>query len=163
MDAILFWAFALGAVVSAGLLIFHKNPIHSALSLIGVLFCTAALFVLLHAGLLAVLQVLVYAGAIMVLFVFVIMLLNLQREELGLRRHGVKKAVAVVAAVLLFAKFATVAMGAPLPKAEVPPAFGSLERVGELLLTSYVLPFETVALLLLAAMVGAVVVAKTKF
>lgn len=162
MEAIVFWVFALLAVAGAGLLIFHKNPIHSALSLILTLFCTAALFVLLNAGFIAVLQVLVYAGAIMVLFVFVIMLLNLQREELGRRRHTAKKAVAAVVAAAVGIKFMFVMGSQTVERASVPESFGSLETVGRLIFSTFLLPFEAISILLLAAIVGAVMVAKTR-
>ena len=76
MEALIFWVFGLLALVMGVLVVFHKNPISSALSLIVVLFCTSALYVLLQASFIAVIQVMVYAGAIMVLFVFVIMLLG---------------------------------------------------------------------------------------
>lgn len=171
MEAIIFWLFALVAIIGAVLLIFHKNPIHSALSLILTLFCTAALFVQLRAGFIGVLQVLVYAGAIMVLFVFVIMLLNLQREEFGSRRHRVQKAAALVIAAAIGIKMIValsargfLGMGdnsiASLEK--LPDSFGSVESVGALIFTEYLLPFEAASVLLLAAIVGAVMVAKTR-
>ncbi len=162
VEAIIFWIFSLMALAGAGILIFHKNPIHSALALIMTLFSTAALFVLLHAGFIAVLQVLVYAGAIMVLFVFVIMLLNLQREEWGLRHIAVKKAVAIVISVAIAVKFVTVVAFANVPRVPLPENFGSIEKVGMLMFTDFLLPFEAIAVVLLAAVVGAVVIAKTR-
>ncbi len=162
MEAFVFWVFAILAVIGAGLLIFHKNPVNSALSLIMTLFCTASLFVLLHAGFVAVLQVLVYAGAIMVLFIFVIMMLNLQRESLGLRRNAFKKALAAIIALALGVKMALIMGAQTLPRPELNAWFGSVERVGALLFTEYLLPFEALSVLLLAAIVGAVMVAKTR-
>ncbi len=163
MDAIIFWPFALLALLGAVLLIFHKNPIHSALALIMTLFSTAALFVMLHAGFVAVLQILVYAGAIMVLFIFVIMMLNLQREELGLRRHAAKKIVATVLALGIGLKFALVLTAQLLPRAELAASFGSVENVGMMVFNDYMLPFQAIGVLLLSAVIGAVVVAKTRF
>lgn len=162
MEAVIFWMFSLLAICGAVLLVFHKNPIHSALSLILTLFCTASIFVLLHAGFIAVMQVLVYAGAIMVLFVFVIMLLNLQREELGLRRHALKKALAAALVLIMGLKFAAVMAVQNTVREPLPDSFGSIENVGVLIFTDFFLPFEAIAILLLAAIVGAVVVAKTR-
>lgn len=166
MEAIIFWIFALLALTGAGLLIFHKSPINSALSLILTLFATAGLFVLLHAGFIAVMQILVYAGAVMVLFVFIIMLLNLQREELGLRRHRVKKLIAMVLAGALGVKLASVvgqmALGDSPATSRITPTFGTIESFGMLLFTDYVILFEAISILILAAIVGSVMVAKTK-
>lgn len=162
MDAFVFWLFAILAVAGAVMLIFHKNPIHSALSLILTLFSTAALFVLLNAGFLAVIQVLVYAGAIMVLFVFAIMLLNVQTEELGIRRHAVTKAIAASIAIALGVKFMAVLGGLSLESAVTGEDFGTIKAVGRILLVDHVLTFEVTAVLLLAALVGSVMIAKKK-
>lgn len=162
MEAIVFWSFSFIALLSAIMMVFHKNPIHSALSLIVTLFSTACLFVLLGAGFIAVMQVLVYAGAIMVLFVFVIMMLNLKREELGLRRHRIKKAIGMIICIVVGVRFASILFTQTFDKATLPQNFGSIENVGSIIFTSYVFPFELVGVLLLSAVVGAVMVAKTK-
>ena len=162
MEAIVFWGFSLMALVSAVMMVFHKNPIHSALSLIMTLFSTACLFVLLNAGFIAVMQILIYAGAIMVLFVFVIMMLNLQREGLGIRRHRIKKAVGMIACILVGIRFASVLFSQNIDKANLPADFGSIENVGTIIFTNFFFPFELIAILLLSAVVGAVMVAKTK-
>ena len=144
------------------MLVFHKNPIHSALALILTLFSTAAMYVLLSAGFIAVMQVLVYAGAIMVLFVYVIMMLNLQREELGIRRHAVTKIMGTVVIIAIGTKFIMAMSKLTLARAPLSDTFGSLENVGWRMFTDYFLPVEAVGVMLLAAVVGAVMLAKTK-
>lgn len=159
----LFWVFAGATVLSALVVIWAKNPIHSAMALVGAFFNLAAIYVLLWAHTIAVLQVLVYAGAIMVLFLFVIMLLSLtdadlQGGRLTLSRilGGAATAVLLVAIVMVLRK--TVLVGATPD----PQTFGTLKQMGELVYTQYLLPFEAVSLLLLVAIVGAVVVAKSR-
>ncbi len=164
MEAIIFWILAAVAMAGGLMLVFHKNPIHSALSLVLTLVATAGLFVVLRAGFVGVLQVLVYAGAIMVLFVFVIMVLNLQREELGLRRHRLIKVMGIVLASGFGINLAMMLFTLPTKKGVVDPhaVFGTVEGVGELIYTTYVIPFEALSLLLLAAIVGAVVIGKKR-
>ncbi len=164
MEAIFFWVFALISVTGGLMLVFHKNPIHSALSLVLTLIATAGLFVVLRAGFVGVLQVLVYAGAIMVLFVFVIMVLNLQREELGLRRHRLIKVMGIILASGFGLNLAAMLFELPTKKGITDPQalFGTVEGVGELVFTTYVVPFEALSLLLLAAIVGAVVIGKKR-
>src|SRR5882724_4127460 len=102
MEAALFYIFAIGTLFAGGQVVLRRNPIYGALSLVGCFFFLAGIYVLLAAHLIAILQVLVYAGAVMVLFVFVIMLLNLKEEELGEQRLTVWKglgALAVLGAV----------------------------------------------------------------
>jgi len=101
-EPLLFWMLALGAVGTSIALLAFRNPLYSALALVADFFCFAALYGLLSAHFLAIIQILVYAGAIMVLFVFIIMLLNLSDEELGARRFHLHHALAVVAGVFIF-------------------------------------------------------------
>lgn len=159
-EPIAFWLFSALALLGALFVIFQKNPINAALGLILTLLSSAALYGLLSAGFVAVLQILVYAGAVMVLFVFVIMMLNVQREELILRRHAVKKAVAATLALGLAFELLAQFQALRIARAALPQNFGSLDRVGELLLSSYALPFELMSLLLLVALIGAVMSAK---
>ena len=165
-----FWIFGVIAMLSGLLCITRKNPVASALWLVVTLFALAAMFVLLDAQFIAVLQVLVYAGAIMVLFLFVIMLLNLGRPgptdikgPLGLL------VAAVLAGTLLFQL--RVVSQATLPEAIVLPAGtvaalqqqqGMVGTVANPLFDAYLVPFEIASVLLLAAIVGAVVLAKRK-
>ena len=158
--AALLIASALGVVLS-------RNPIRSALSLVSTLFVLAVLFILLNAHLVAALQIVVYAGAIMVLFLFVIMLLNVQvdPEDSGVtaRRLAAWGAGSLVALVIIQAAALT-GTSNPGPGMDVPApeGFGTTVVLGERLFTHFLLPFEITSLLLLVAMVGAVVVAKRK-
>lgn len=161
VEAILFWILAVLIVVTALGVIAFKNPVNSAMSLIGSFFFLAAIYVLLRAHLVAALQVLVYAGAIMVLFVFVIMLLSLSEKELGEPRWTLFKWLGVVAAVV-FAGFAVYAVAGGSGALAPAPAAGTLEQVGEIIYTDFALAFELIAVLLLVAIVGAVVVAKRR-
>jgi NADH-quinone oxidoreductase subunit J len=162
---VLFYVLAGLAVLSALAVVTLRHPIHSAFALIATLFFLAGIFVLLDAHFVAAIQVIVYAGAVMVLFTFVIMLLNLSPEELGPGRITGSKILGVV--LLGFAAYAIVHAfavrgPAPAPPATLPPSFGGIENVGRLLFTKYLFPFEIVSVLLLAAVVGAVVLAKKR-
>jgi NADH-quinone oxidoreductase subunit J len=163
---ILFWAFAGVAVVSALLCITRRNPVASALWLVVTMFQIAALFVLLDAQFLAVLQVLVYAGAIMVLFLFVIMLLNLGRGGASDIRGPAGLAVATLLAGAVGLQLFIVARSAPpgspgaSPLALAERSEGMVGVVARPLFTTYLVPFEITSVLLLVAIVGAVVLAK---
>lgn len=160
MEALLFWTFAAIAVVGAAGVILARNPVNGAMSLVGSFFALAGLFLLLEAQLVAAMQVLVYAGAIMVLFLFVIMLLNLSPKDLGASRFGVGKAFGVVASAATVALLLRVVGHLERAKPLVSADFGTVAGVGRLLYTTYALPFEVVSLLLLTAILAAVVVAK---
>jgi len=165
-----FWIFGVIAMGSALLCITRKNPIASALWLVVTLFALAALFVLLDAQFIAVLQVLVYAGAIMVLFLFVIMLLNLGRPGPSDIKGPLGLGVAVLlAAALLFLlqplTQTTLRSAITLPPGSVPALQqqqGIVGAVANPLFSAYLIPFEIASVLLLAAIVGAVVLAKRK-
>jgi NADH-quinone oxidoreductase subunit J len=163
MEAILFPAVAAVAVISALVVLAHRNPVIGALFLVANLMCVAILFLFLSAPFLAAIQVIVYAGAIMVLIVFVIMLLNLSREKQGLASGGsVQKllgSIAVSAFVLLVAR---AALFLPMASGVTSRSFGTVEFVGHRLFADFFYPFEFVSLILLAAMAGAVVLAKKK-
>lgn len=147
---------ALGAIMS-------RRPVNSAVNLIGTMFCLAGLFAMQDAHLIAALQILVYAGAIMVLFLFVIMLLNL-REKVGAesRRQPYWQLLAVVVAGALFAPLVAFGGGKILRYGGVAADFGSTAAVGRLLYTKFIFPFEVASVLLLVALVGAVVLTKTR-
>lgn len=162
MDTILFLVFATVAVVCAFNLIFQKHPISSALSLIGVMGSLAILYLLLGAEFIAMAQMIVYGGAVMVLFVFVIMLLNA-----GSEKASNKSWFAQIAGVPLL--FAFVALIVFLIRTVMPPMrsveFGSwvggkAEAIGQMLFTEYLLPFEIISILILIAILGAVVLAR---
>ncbi len=161
MTTFLFYLFAILTVVAAAGVIAARSPIYSAMSLVGTFFSLAAIYVLLLAHTIAVLQVLVYAGAIMVLFLFVIMLLSLG-EAAGPAKITFPRVVGGLAAAGLFVGL-VIATKPFVPSAAQPPAsFGTLQSIGAQLYTQWLAPFEAVSLLLLVAMVGAVVVAKSR-
>jgi NADH-quinone oxidoreductase subunit J len=161
-ELILFFVLAGVTLLGAINLIVQTHPIHSALSLIVVMVALAGIYLLLGAELLAAVQIIVYAGAIMVLFVFIIMLLNAGKEE----RTSLSRAaswVGVPLAVLL-----TVVLGWRMAQSAPVPVMGAetvpISRgLSELLFTSYVFPFELTSILILVAILGAVVLAKRDF
>jgi NADH-quinone oxidoreductase subunit J len=165
MQLLMFYLLGFGAVLSAMMMVTNKKPIPAAMSLIMTMFCLAGLYVLLDAHLIAALQILVYAGAIMVLFVFVIMLLNIQEKE-G-RLGGNTFAFQFVAVLVVGFLFITVVSMAKVDGSMFAPGgggdlFGTTRAVGRILFTEYLLPFEIASLLLLAAIVGAVILAKRR-
>jgi NADH-quinone oxidoreductase subunit J len=169
-EAILFYLFAAGVLVAGAQVIFRRNPIYGALSLVGCFFFLAGIYLLLSAPLIAILQILVYAGAVMVLFVFVIMLLNLKDEELGEPKWGFWKGAGLAGVVLGTGFIAVRALAPAYPGAPLfdnatrlaGMGFGGVKAVGRTLYLASVLPFEVTSLLLLVAVVAAVVIAKGK-
>ena len=161
---IIFWTFAGLALVSALACITRRSPVASALWLVVTLFSLAALFVLLDAQFIAVLQVLVYAGAIMVLFLFVIMLLNLGRAGPTDLKGPLGLGVGVFLAGLLLMQLLVLRQAGLAPGGPVHPSAGQgmIPSVARPLFTVYLVPFEITSILLLAAIVGAVVLAKRK-
>ncbi len=165
METILFIVLAATAVVSAALAISLRRALSCALAL-GVSFvAVSGLFALLHAPFVAVIQILVYAGAILVLVVFVIMLLNLPAGDPRLERVTRLRAALSAAVVAPIVPLVLVAVPAAArgASAEAPPeGFGGIGAVARSLFTDYLYPFEIVSLLLLVAMVAAVVLAKRR-
>jgi NADH-quinone oxidoreductase subunit J len=160
MEWALFVVLAVAAVGSALGLVIRPNPLHGALFLVGNLFCVAVFYLMLGAEFLALAQVIVYAGAIMVLFIFAIMLLIPGRAEEGpdplarARRLALPLAAALGIVIVLVAGYTgTTAAGA---------APGGVGAIGRLLFTDYLFPFEVTSLLLLAALVGALTLAKRR-
>lgn len=167
IEHVLFGAFALLTVVSALFVIFAKSPISSAMALVATFFFLAGIYVLLWAHTVAVLQVLVYAGAIMVLFLFVIMLLNLGEATATGPRVTVARVAGGAAAAGLLGVLVTALWRIPSGSSftgsqAVSQGFGTLAVIGQTIFTQWLLPFEAVSLLLLVGMVGAVVVAKSR-
>jgi NADH-quinone oxidoreductase subunit J len=163
LEAVLFTVAALGAALSALMVVWHRNAVLSALFLVLNLGCVAVLFLLLGGEFLAAVQVIVYAGAIMVLFLFVIMLLNPDTPQRRFASGPVLTGLTFALAVLFVAALVRGVLalpGATAPLPAVVEGFGSARSVGGLLFTSYLYPFELTAVLLLVAMVGAVVLAK---
>ena len=162
MQDILFYIFAFLTLVFGFLVIanpFSRNPVTSAMFLVLTIVSLAGLFVLLHAFFLAAVQVLVYAGAVMVLFLFVIMLLDLRAEER--RRFKILAGIGgLTSAGAILIIFMRSLLSAPLGAADAPSVEGGTLDLGKLLFTQYVLPFEIVSVLLLVAMVGVVLLSK---
>jgi len=164
METFVFFYFASVIVATAGMVVALKNPVYSALALLVMFFHVAGLFVTLHAEFLAIIQILVYAGAILVLYLFVVMLLNLKREEhfhsqliVGLFLGCVLFAEAVL---LVLKGETTLGQNLAAGNATVELTRGNTESIGELLYTTYLFPFELASLILLVAMVGAVILTK---
>jgi NADH-quinone oxidoreductase subunit J len=169
IETILFYILALGVIGGAGQVILRRNPVHGALSLVACFFFLAGIYVLLSAHLIAILQIMVYAGAVMVLFVFVIMLLNLRDEELGTPRRTAWKGIGLASVAISVGVIAWKGLGSAYASLDTPGApaltdlaFGSLKFVAHAVYLKSVLPFELTSLLLLVAVLGAVVVAKGK-
>ena len=164
-ETICFWVFAALMILAALGVIGARSPIYSVLLLLVCMCCVAGLFVLQGAFFLAALQVLIYAGAILVLFLFAIMLLNLDPAEWRHDRARLLRAISTVVALAFFAELAWMIRRAassvtgPGAPAMVP---GTVETIGRALLHQYLLPFELTSFLLLAAIVGAVALAKLK-
>jgi NADH-quinone oxidoreductase subunit J len=171
-DAILFYVFGAVMVVASLLVVGQRSPIYSVLLLIASFAALAGLYVLLDAPFLAVIQIIIYAGAIMVLFLFVVMLLNAPYEQApsDAQRHwqgrGPRRAGAVLGLVLLVEliwsvwRTGVVQDQAAAASARQLQAFGSVRQIGHVLFTDYGFAFEVTSILILVAMVGAVVLAK---
>ena len=172
MELIFFYILAAVALTGAMLLVFYfRNPVYGALSLITTLLALAGLFVLLDGHFIAAIQVMVYAGAIMVLFLFVTMLLNLQDHELGKARWTAGKGIATVATAYVTWKLAGMLLreGGAVPgfdvtavPSSVADSIGTVQSVGNQLFHRFLVPFELTSLLILAAIVASVVVAKKR-
>ena len=161
MEAVLFILFGSIAVGASILVVTRKHPLASALNLILAMAAVAALFVLRQAHFLAAVQLIVYAGAVIVLFVFVIMLINVPVDRLPEERATMFRILAVIAAGALIVEGALVAGGFAMPR-DPEPGGGTLEAVGRALFTDYLLAFEVSSVLLLAALIGAITLAKKK-
>ena len=167
-DLLLFWAFGFLAVFSSIAMVgFVRHIVASAMSLVVTMISLAGIYVLLSAEFVAAIQIMVYAGAILVLFLFVIMLLNLREGEFSRAASGPKAlklagAVASVGvAVALVVRASRFFSIAPPPE-RLPQGFGGYRALGVALYTEYVVPLELAGLILLAAIIGAVVLAKRR-
>ena len=155
--------FFFGAAVAVGAAInvlIQKHVLYSALSLILMLTAVSVLFILLRADFLAVIQVIVYAGAIMVLFVFVIMLLNLPEDEDGADRLRWLKFIGIPIGLFFFFLVLATLWNVESGISTEPQLTGTPRAIGQTLFTDYLLPFEATSLLILIALMGAVVFAK---
>jgi NADH-quinone oxidoreductase subunit J len=161
METVLFILFGAIAVCGAIMVVTRKSPMASALYLILTLFAVAALFVLRQAHFLAAVQVIVYAGAVVVLFVFVIMLINVPEDRLPVERATTTRVLGVIAAGFFVLESAVLARRYWMPKGPAAEV-GTVEAVGRALFTDYLLAFEITSVLLLAAVIGAIALAKRK-
>ncbi len=164
-ELVTFWVFAIPLVATALGVIVARSPVYAAMNLVAAFFFMAGLYVLLTAHLIAFMQILVYAGAVMVLFLFVIMLLSLGDEHLFKERRAAMQYLGALGGVGLLAVLASAITQAAQglgPVRAVGATFGTVKAVGNVLFTEYLLPFEATSLLLLVAIVGAVVVAKER-
>jgi NADH-quinone oxidoreductase subunit J len=150
------------AVLSALMVVFSRNPIYSVLYLVITFFCVACHYLILNAQFLAAVHIIVYAGAIMVLFLYVIMLLNLNGDSEA-SKSNVFKFIAVISAGLLLVVFVGALRGAESAQVVLSKSteIGMVKHLGKMLFNEFLLPFEIVSILLLAAMVGAVMLGKT--
>jgi len=168
MIRLLFWVFALLSVFSGLMVVTRRNPVHGALYLILCMLSLGGIFLLLGAPFLAMLQVIIYAGAVMVLVLFVIMVLNLERERDQIPNHALQKLFGVVLGVLAMMLLVNVVAPGVLRgvRGSFTPqqleSMGYVRALAGVLFSKYLLPFEVISVLLLAALIGAVVLAKRR-
>jgi NADH-quinone oxidoreductase subunit J len=161
-EVFFYGAGALAIVSALGMVLNVRNTVAAAMSLVITMISLAVVYVVLDAYLVAALQIMVYAGAIVVVFLFVVMLLNLRSDAFLPPRQRPLKAAGAVLALGVTAAFLSVIPRSLPPVHDVPADFGSYEAVGRALFTRFVLPFEVASLLVLAGIVGAVVLAKRR-
>lgn len=170
LEALLFLIISSITIVCALCVVFQKNPIYSAIFLIQTMVSLAVLYILLHAQFIAAIQVMVYAGAIMVLFIFVIMLLNLSKDDIEGERDNLlfQRSSAIILGLILVVMIGVVSVKTIFQGVkdeytpEVISQIGNTQLVGKLLFTKFVFPFEIASILLFAAIIGAIVLAKKK-
>src|SRR5581483_813192 len=164
MLQVIFIVFALAAVAGAVSVVLQRRPLYSVLSLVVTLISLAAVYVTLQAQFIAAIQVIVYAGAIMVLFVFVIMLLNI-KEEMAPDRHRLLRYLAIPVEIVLIGEIVAVIRGLSSNSSlrtidTTAVAVGDTNSIGMAMFKAYMLPFEITSILILMALVGAVVLAR---
>ncbi len=156
----LFYFLSFLAILSALLVVFSKSPVHSVLYLIVTFFAIAGHYVLLNAQFLAAVHVIVYAGAIMVLFLYVIMLLNLNKETEPHKTTALKFAATICAGLFLIILVGSLRGSEQMATQATYTEVGSVKDLGRVLFKEFLLPFEISSVLLLVAMVGAVMLGK---
>ena len=164
MTATLFYFIAFLTIISALFVVLNRNPVYSAVMLVFCFFSLAALYVLLEAYFVAVLEIIVYAGAIMVLFLFVIMLINVGKETAATALILKAKALPFVLVVLFSLNIIILILwrNEGLHQSNTISSVGSITAIGQALFTKYLLPFEIASLLLLVALIGTVYLAKKR-
>lgn len=168
-EAGIFWVVAFAAIGSGVAMVLARNAVHAALYLVGTQLALAVMFLLQGAFFIAALQIIVYAGAIMVLFIFVVMLLGVDKREALIEPLSAQRPIAAALGILLIAEVSYLAVSrgfeltdaaeVPLTQAAQP---GNVETIASALFTKWALPFEVTSVLLLVAMVGAMSLAKRK-
>ena len=170
-ETLIFWGLSGMAILASALVIGQRNPMYSVLMLIASFGALAGLYIQLDAPFVAVAQIIIYAGAIMVLFLFVVMLLNASQEDAAewdrthpLRQPGIMRFGAMLALLLViqltWALLRVNGVDVPVGAQGDPEALGSVRALGRILFTDYVFAFEATSILILVAMVGAVVLAQ---
>lgn len=162
MEQILFFINAAIAVASAVSFVFSKKPLYAILSLIVTMFSIAGMYILLNAQFLGIVQVIVYAGAIMVLFLYILMMLNLNKDD-EIQKNNILKFIGVFCAGMLFIGMLGALRGIKqeiFAAENVDSSIGLTKNLGRLLFNEYVLPFELASILILAGIVGAVLIGK---
>lgn len=164
MEQLAFYVLSILAVISSALMITRKNPVHSALWMLLTFFAVAGIFVQLNAEYIAAIQILVYAGAILVLYLFVVMLLNPKTS--GTMKFNARYVIGLVASVFIGVQVfvginkGTALLGKSGNVSEVVAQHGYVAAFGKELFTTYLVPFEIASILLLVAMIGAIIIAK---
>lgn len=158
-EQILFYGLAACIILLACLVVFSKNPVHSVIFLILTMVGISGEYLLLNAQFLAIVHIIVYAGAIMVLFLFVLMLLNLNKESEPIKSKLWQYIAIISGFLFMIVLLTTYGQSANLPTSNLTdPSLGDVKKLGMVLFTNYVLPFEISSILFLAAMVGAVLI-----
>jgi len=157
---VLFYVLSGLIVASAVGVILARHPLYAVLSLVVTLFSLSALFICLHAFFVAAIQVLIYAGAVLVLFIFVVMLLDMAPEVVFRAKSWTMISVGTALGFLILWQTAAVSLRLQAPSAPGPVIDGTTAAVGRILFTAYALPFEAASLLLLVGIIGAIVLAK---
>ena len=164
-----FYIFAALSVILAILMLTVKNPVYSAIFLIKTFFCLAVIYITLEAEFIAAIQIIVYTGAIMVLFLFVVMLLNLESESTVKEPYGPMAYLTVILAFVILIQIGSAAkLSFPVGEKgmypiEVIRAAGNVETLATVLFSQYLYPFEIASVVLLLGMIGALLIAKRKF
>lgn len=165
IESMIFYAFAVLTIGFSLSVILLRNPISSALSLVSSFFCVSALFILAHATFLGIVQILIYAGAILVLFLYVLMLLNLQDENWIFNKHWtfakVLQALSMVG-VMTYISLRLLHIEPMVASSEMPTEFGSIESIGKILLGEQVLAFEWISVLLFIGILGVIAICSKK-
>ncbi|MNS71617.1 NADH-quinone oxidoreductase subunit J [compost metagenome] len=162
MDQILFFFVAFLAIASAVYFVFAKNPMYAILSLIVTMFSIAGMYILLNAQFLGIVQIIVYTGAIMVLFLYILMMLNLNAEDES-KKQNLPKFIGIFSVCILFVGMLGAYKGFSgntVAADNIDYSVGLTKNLGRLLFNEYVLPFELASILILAGIVGAVLIGK---